>query len=170
MKAKTGRDRSYFKGGAYSGYHVYLQLVRENPDIEPFTISNPGDVYRFLEELRHADRERCYSLHMDVRHRIIACEEVSVGSVSQAVVHPREVYKSALLTSAADIILAHNHPSGDPAPSTEDVLFTRKLRQAGDMLGIPLVDSIIIGGSSYFSFAQSEGWTDPRGTTQVDAP
>jgi DNA repair protein RadC len=80
-------------------------------------------------------------------------DEVSVGSLNQSIVHPRELFKTALLSSAAAIILVHNHPSGDPTPSREDIEITRRLKEAGEILGVKLLDHIIVG-SSYLSFTE----------------
>ena len=82
---------------------------------------------------------------------MIGCEEVSRGCLSWSVVHPREVYKAAILNSAGSIIVAHNHPSGDPSPSAEDRDVSKRLYDAGQLLGIPLLDSVIIGDGCYHS-------------------
>ena len=78
---------------------------------------------------------------------------VSTGSLNQSIVHPRELFKTALLSSAAAVILLHNHPTGDPTPSTEDLTITRRLMEAGDMIGIKILDHIVIG-DTYYSFAE----------------
>lgn len=87
-------------------------------------------------------------------NRIICLDRVSVGSLNQCVVHVREVFKSAVLSSAAAVLLIHNHPSGDPEPSREDREITRRLKDAGDLLGIPVLDHIIIGEEGYLSFVE----------------
>ncbi len=78
---------------------------------------------------------------------------VSTGSLNQSIVHPRELFKTALLSSAAAVILIHNHPTGDPTPSTEDIELTRRLKEAGEMIGIRVLDHIVVG-DSYYSFAE----------------
>jgi DNA repair protein RadC len=80
---------------------------------------------------------------------------VSLGSLTGSLVHPREVFKGALLSSAASVILLHNHPSGDPKPSAEDREVTRKLVEAGKLLGVPVLDHVIIGERSYYSFRET---------------
>ena len=102
------------------------------------------------------DRERFIVAHLDAKHRPIGIEVVSVGSLTSSIVHPREVFKAAIVQNAAAVILCHNHPSGDPAPSAEDVAITRRLREAGELLGIRVLDHIIIGDdSSVYSFVDA---------------
>jgi DNA repair protein RadC len=89
---------------------------------------------------------------LDTKNKIISDEVVSIGSLSASIVHPRETFKSAIRESAAAVIFIHNHPSGDIKPSQEDILLTRRLVQAGEVLGIQVLDHIIIGDGSHFSF------------------
>lgn len=112
---------SLFDGSAYKGYRVSIRLERAGlEDYEPVRIKGPEDVYRFMSDLKDSDRERFYSLFLDPKNTVINCEEVSSGSPNSAIVHPREVFKSALLCSCSSIIVVHNHPSGDPEASIED--------------------------------------------------
>ena len=101
------------------------------------------------------DREHFVVLLLDQKNKIIGIHTVSTGSLTASVVHPREVYKVAILSNAAAIIAGHNHPSGDPGPSAEDRALTTRLADAGKLLGIALLDHIIVGdgSTSYFSFA-----------------
>lgn len=105
---------------------------------------------------RFRDRRREYFLILllDGKNRILREEQVSEGSLNQSIVHPREVFSPAVRESAAAIILVHNHPSGDPSPSREDREITRRLKEAGDIMGIRVLDHIIIGDGSYFSFVE----------------
>jgi DNA repair protein RadC len=103
--------------------------------------------------LAHVDREHFVVIMLDRKNRIIGINTVSVGSLTASVVHPREVYKPAILANAAAIVCGHNHPSGDPAPSSEDRTITRRLVLAGEALGIRILDHIIIGEQGHFSFA-----------------
>ena len=109
-------------------------------------VEKPGDVTAYLDSLdiRLADREIFVVLHLDVRNRIVAHEITSIGSQTASLVHPREVFKSAILKGACSIILAHNHPSGDPSPSKDDVDLTHRLVEAGRLIGIDVLDHIII--------------------------
>jgi len=115
--------------------------------------TSPIQIFQMFSFLRHETKEYFITLHLDGKNKISCMEEVSVGSLNQSIVHPREVFKTALLSSAAAIILIHNHPSGDPAPSREDREITRRLKEAGELLGIRVLDHIIVG-ESYLSFVE----------------
>ena len=95
---------------------------------------------------------------LDVKHRPVRDERVSVGVLDGSLVHPREVFAAAVRERAAAVILLHNHPSGDPAPSPEDREVTLRLRGAGRLLGIPVLDHVIIGDGAFFSFREEAGW------------
>ena len=109
-------------------------------------VENPGDVTAYLDTLniRMADREMFVVLHLDVRNRVVAHEITSIGSQTASLVHPREVFKSAILKGACSIILSHNHPSGDPSPSKDDIDLTHRLVEAGRLMGIDVLDHIIV--------------------------
>jgi len=93
-------------------------------------------------------------LHLDGKNKIQCIDLVSVGSLNQSIVHPREVFKSACLSNAAAMILIHPHPTGDPNPSSEEINITRRLKEAGEILGIKRVDHIIVGDGQYLSFVE----------------
>jgi DNA repair protein RadC len=93
-------------------------------------------------------------LCLTTKHRVIAYHEVSRGTLDSTLVHPREVFKVALLANAAAIIVSHNHPSGDPSPTLDDLEITRRLVATGEVLGIPVLDHIVIGDGRYFSFKE----------------
>ena len=103
------------------------------------------------------DREQFLVCCLDAKHAIIGVNVVSIGSLTLSIVHPREVFKPAILLNTSAIICAHNHPSGDPEPSSEDRALTTRLRQAGDLLGITVLDHIILGDDRTYSFADC-GW------------
>jgi DNA repair protein RadC len=116
----------------------------------------PSQVFDYFHhELRDARREQFIVLLLDGKNRITRKVTVSEGSLSQSIVHPREVFVQAVRESAAAVIFVHNHPSGDPAPSREDREITRRLKEAGEILGIKVLDHVIIGDGSYFSFTES---------------
>ena len=94
-------------------------------------------------------------LCLTTTHRVIAIHEVSRGTLDSVLVHPREVFKAALLANAAAIIVGHNHPSGDPTPSPEDLALTRRLVQVGDILGIPVLDHVVVGDGCSISFKET---------------
>jgi DNA repair protein RadC len=97
------------------------------------------------EEFRGLDRESFRVLLLNTKHQLLRLVEVSLGSLNASIVEPREVFKAAILASAAGVILAHNHPSGDPTPSSEDVAITKRLVKAGELVGIAVLDHIIMG-------------------------
>lgn len=151
------KEDSRLEGGEYKGYRISVKLVRNGKDLyNPKMLTNPEEVYDFLKEIQDLDREVFYSIHLDNKNRIISCEEISKGSLSGTIVHPREVYKAAILNSASGIIVAHNHPSGEVDPSNEDMEVTKRLYESGEILGIPLKDSIIIGDGKYYSAKEHE--------------
>lgn len=125
--------------------------------IEKIHLSCPQDVAEFLmPRLRYAAREQFVVILLNGKNKVIGTEVVSEGSLSNSIVHPREVYAPALLHHAAAIMVAHNHPSGDPKPSDEDKEITRLLERSGKVLGIPLIDHVIIGDGNYYSFLENE--------------
>jgi DNA repair protein RadC len=120
------------------------------PDTRYTSSSQVYDTFSFL---RQETKEYFIALHLDGKNRVVCVDMVSTGSLNQSIVHPRELYKTALLSSAAAVVLMHNHPTGDPTPSTEDLTITRRLIEAGDVLGVKVLDHIIIG-DTYYSFAE----------------
>jgi DNA repair protein RadC len=112
----------------------------------------------FHGRLPQLDREVFYVLLLDGKNRVRAEVRVSEGSLTAALVHPREVFAPAIRDGAAALILVHNHPSGDPTPSAEDAAITERLRRAGDLLGIRVLDHVVIGRTGYTSMAERDGW------------
>lgn len=118
-------------------------------------IREASDVAELLRpRFRAEKREHFLVLPLSAKNEVLMVADVSVGTLTNALVHPREVFEPPIRCGAAHIILAHNHPSGDPAPSTEDHRLTRVLKDAGTLLGIPVTDHVIIGGDGFFSFAE----------------
>ena len=100
------------------------------------------------------DRERCVAVFLDTKHRLLGTTTVSIGSVDHTFMAPREVFRDALLANASALVLAHNHPSGDPEPSRDDELVTRRLARAGELLGVDLLDHLVVGGPDWVSLAR----------------
>ena len=120
-------------------------------------IRTPQDVADlFMPELRYLKKEIFKGVYLDTKNRVIGDETVSVGSLNTNIVHPREVFKKAIEKSAASIILVHNHPSGDPTPSSEDIELTKRMLEAGTLMGIEVFDHIIIGDGTYISLKEKE--------------
>lgn len=128
------------------------RIALEDGGVRP-AIKTPQDVAALLmEKMRYLDREHFMVLLLDTKHQVLGVETVSIGSLNSTVVHPRELFKTAIKRSAAAVILAHNHPSGDPNPSPEDLAVTGRLVEAGRILGIEVLDHVIIGDGRYYSF------------------
>ena len=118
-------------------------------------IRRPEDTLPILAaELSELAYERFIALGMSTRNHVIAVLPVSSGNLNSSIVHPRELFQRAILSNCASIILAHNHPSGDPTPSPDDVSLTRKLVEAGQLLDIPILDHVILGYGKYVSFKE----------------
>ena len=117
-------------------------------------LASAQDVYATVADLRTADQEHLVVFDLDVRHRVIARRIVHIGTLTGVEVHPREVFKAAIVNSAAAIIIAHNHPSGDPSPSRQDIELTQRLRDTGTLVGIAVLDHVVIAADGYVSFAQ----------------
>ncbi len=116
------------------------------------TVKTPEDVAALVRSrLKGKKKEYFLALLLDTRNQLIRVAEVSVGSLDSSIVHPREVFKEAVSASAASVIFAHNHPSGDPEASEDDVNLTKRLAQAGEIMGIDVLDHIIIGDRKYLS-------------------
>ena len=116
-------------------------------------IKTSNDLYHLFRYLVNETKEHFLCLHLDSKNKILCVDQVSVGSLNASIVHPRDCLKSAILSSAAAIAFVHNHPSGDPEPSREDLELTTRLKQAGDLLGLRVLDHIIIGEDRYVSLA-----------------
>ena len=136
---------------------VRIELVRDGTSEYPEeSIRGASAVWRLLrEEMTIWDRERFLTLLLDGRHKVLGLEEVSVGTATASLVHPREVFKGAILANAVAFILVHNHPSGDPSPSREDRDVTERLKKASELMGIKLLDHIVFGKEGFHSFAEA---------------
>lgn len=132
-----------------------VQLVREKKGSRT-ELDRPEDAAQVLcRYLEHEDREHFVAVLLDVKNRIIGIHTVSIGILNATMVCPREVFKAAILANAASVIVGHNHPSGDPTPSPEDIEVTKTLKEAGRLLGIEVLDHLIIGeGGAWVSLKQ----------------
>ncbi|ADO77373.1 RadC family protein [Halanaerobium praevalens] len=118
-------------------------------------VSNPIQAAELLAaEMRFLKQEVLRVILLDVKNKVISVPEISRGGLSSSIVHPREVFKEAIRRSSAAIILVHNHPSGDPTPSADDLSITKKLVKTGKIIGIEIIDHIIIAGDKYLSFKE----------------
>lgn len=155
--AKKQIESNLVDSGTWYKIPVYkVLLVKDgNTPSDVKAINSPADVVDTLGNyLEGADREHCVIALLDRKGKIIGINTVSVGDLSSSIVHPREVFKPAIILGAASIILCHNHPSGDPAPSREDIEITRRLVEAGQLLQIEILDHVILGDNCYCSLKE----------------
>lgn len=117
-------------------------------------IDNPSDVIKFFDYLVHEKKEHFCALYLNSKNKILCARTVHIGTINMSIVGMREVFREAIREGAASIIAVHNHPSGDPEPSEADKIITHKLKESGLLLGIPLLDHIIIGHQSHYSFQE----------------
>jgi DNA repair protein RadC len=151
--------------GAYSAPEAYtidvvsLRIVREKS--VPYAtkqLNSPDKVAELLNcilDFKSFDREALVVIPIDAKLKPLGINIAHVGSLTESTTHPREIFKYAILTNAYGIFIAHNHPAGDPEPSREDCIFTRKIKEAGELLGIKLIDHVIVAGETYFSFREN---------------
>jgi len=136
----------------YKGIRCRVCLVRENTSDEIIKINSESDAYELVkDELVHSDREMLLSVMLTVKNDLIGVETVSIGSITASTTTPRDVFKSAILANAVAIIVCHNHPSGELVPSDEDIKLTKQLIEAGELLGIKVLDHLIVSSQGYKS-------------------
>lgn len=136
---------------------VSIKMVKESSlELEyGVKISQPKDAVETLEKfIGDSDREVLAVLTLNTKNVITSISAVSIGSLNSSIVHPREVFKTAILGNAASIIIGHNHPSGDPTPSSEDINITHRIKSSGEILGIELLDHVIVGDNNYVSLKE----------------
>ena len=129
-----------------SRFEGYANTVGKPPVKTPDEVAN-----LVVSQLKGKKKEHFLALLLDTRNQLIKISEISIGSLDTSIVHPREVFKEAMSASAASVILAHNHPSGNPEASEDDIKLTKRLAEAGEILGVDVLDRIIIGGKNYLS-------------------
>jgi len=137
-----------------AGIELGRRLSREGRETR-LTVRRPQDAADYLmEELRYLKKEHFICLFLNTKNQLIAQETLSVGTLNASLVHPREVFRAAIKCSSASLICVHNHPSGDPTPSPEDVALTRRLVEAGELVGIDVLDHIVIGEQQFISLKE----------------
>ena len=129
-----------------------ISSVKAKDSIQYNIPSTIADYY--MERMRHLSREEMILIFFNGKNKVIKELTVSVGTVNQTVASPRELFLEALRCEAVSVLMIHNHPSGDPTPSRQDILTTKRMKEAGEFLGIPLCDHIIIGDQTYLSFRE----------------
>ncbi|MFX3639855.1 MAG: DNA repair protein RadC [Candidatus Pristimantibacillus sp.] len=134
-------------------FELLSRMNKMRPTDEIF-IRTPQDSAAALNDLKHLNKEHFVVLFLNMKNKVIGRETISVGTLNATLVHPREVFKAAMRQGSASIILAHNHPSGDPTPSFEDIKLTNRLVEAGELVGIEIRDHIIIGRDTHISLKE----------------
>ena len=129
-------------------------LCQELLGLDGAVISTTGDALPYLSDIKNRDREVFKVLHLNARNQVVFEEIIAVGSVSTCIVHPREVFRNAVSAGASSLVLAHNHPSGDVSPSQDDINLTRRLVQAGEIMGIDILDHVIVGKDDFLSLRE----------------
>lgn len=148
VPAAAGRDAARM-----SALNEYAKRMR-NTDPRPVIDSARAVAGIIPASVREAKKEHFLILCLNARRQLIHLETVSIGTLSASLVHPRECFSPAIIHAAAAVVCVHNHPSGDPAPSSEDRDVTRRLQRAGELLGIPLADHVVVSASGFFSFRE----------------
>lgn len=135
---------------------VSIKLVKESSFLyQTLTISSPKDAYEMIkDQLQDLDREQFIIACLNTKNEPTNISVVSVGTLNKAIVHPREVFKTAILSNAASIMAFHNHPSGETTPSQQDIQLTNRLYEVGELLGIKLLDHLIIGDRTFTSLKE----------------
>lgn len=137
-----------------AGIELGRRLARSGQE-DMATIRSPQDAANvIMEDLRYLKKEHFVCLFLNTKNQVMAVETMSVGSLNASIVHPREVFRSAIQRSCAAIICAHNHPSGDPTPSPEDIQVTERLLEAGQIVGIEVLDHLVIGDRRFISLKE----------------
>src|SRR5699024_7178089 len=122
---------------------------------EKYVIRSPEDGAEYvMEEMRSLNQEHLVALFLNTKNQVIHRQTIFIGSLNASIVHPREIYREAVKRSAASVVCAHNHPSGDPSPSQEDIHVTRRLVEAGKIMGIELLDHLVIGNNRFISLKE----------------
>lgn len=148
----VGKDKA---ATLLAAFEISRRVLSQEKWMSERKITSPEDIANiFIPLLRDEVKEQFVVVCLNSANKIIRYEVISVGNLNSSVVHPREIFKSAIEYSAASIILLHNHPSGNPEPSNEDITITKKIVEAGKLMDIPVFDHIIIAGKNYTSFVE----------------
>lgn len=133
-----------------------LMLARMNLSVvqERFTIRSPNDAYEYLRDMEHLTQEHFVVLGLNTKNQILFRQTVFIGSLNACIVHPSPIFQLLIKRNCASAIVAHNHPSGNPAPSQEDIQVTKRLMEAGEVMGVEILDHLIVGTDTYISLKE----------------
>jgi DNA repair protein RadC len=138
-----------------AAFEISRRILSQNKNYSEKKITSPQDVAEmFIPLLKDELKEKFILISLNSANKIIKYDVISIGNLNSSIVHPREIFKTAIENCSASVILMHNHPSGNPEPSNEDISITKKLVEAGKMLDIPVFDHIILAGNTYSSFVE----------------
>ena len=140
--------------GLVAAFELSRRALNQGMGIAP-AISRPADVLPVIADIKDRRKEYFVAVFLNARNQVICREDVSIGSLNASLVHPREVFFPAVGSSAASVILAHNHPSGDVTPSREDIELTRRMVQAGEIMGIEVLDHLVVGAERFLSMKEA---------------
>jgi DNA repair protein RadC len=133
----------------------FSKRVAKQQAVKEFKISSPASIAKiYMQEMRYLKQEHFKVVYFDIKNNILGDRDITIGTINTTIVHPREVFSEAVKMSAASVIVLHNHPSGDAQPSKEDIQVTKRLSEAGKILGIDLLDHIVIGDGQYISLKE----------------
>ncbi|MGM0567695.1 MAG: RadC family protein [Elusimicrobiota bacterium] len=138
-----------------AAFELNNRLLKEKKDMRP-VLDNPEKIYFYISEIWNAPKEKFIAVYFNTALKVISKNHISIGTLSSSVVHPRDVFKPALELNAHSIAIVHNHPSGILKPSEDDIRITEKLKKAGEIMGIELIDHLIVTSNSYFSFKEKK--------------
>ena len=140
----------------FDGYRVRIALVRETADrsLPKSYARTPADIATLVGHIAEQDREHFVVVLLNTKNRVLGIDRVSVGTLDASLVHPREVFKAAILANAANVVVCHNHPSGDVTPSAEDIRITKSLKQAGEIISISVLDHVIVTPDTHLSLRE----------------
>ncbi len=137
-------------------FELSKRLVIQQKKVKP-VLSTPEDVVNILmPRMRYLKQEHLKALYLDIKNRLIDERTISIGTLDSSIIHPRDLFRHAIDLPCAAIILIHNHPTGDPSPSNEDIQVTKRIINAAQIMGIPLLDHIIIGDGHYISLKEKK--------------
>lgn len=132
--------------------------IKKSKKEDTYIVRSPEDAARYFSDLEMLQQEYFDVIFLNTKNEVIGRKNIFKGSLNASIVHPRETFKEALKLSAASIIVAHNHPSGDPSPSNEDIQVTKRLVEAGKVIGVELLDHVVIGNSGKFVSLKEKGY------------
>jgi DNA repair protein RadC len=151
-KKGIGKDKA---ASLLAAFEISRRILSQNKNVFEKKVTSPQDIAEmFIPLLKDELKEKFILICLNSANKIIRHEVISIGNLNSSIVHPREIFKAAIENSSASVILMHNHPSGNPEPSNEDISITKKLVEAGKMLDIPVFDHIILAGNNYTSFVE----------------